>query len=203
MGITALVTHLLSPTKDDEDKDTANGCGGCLEKLYLEGNNLRDEGAKVLAAAFDSGTTTTGSTDTTPKYPTLHELYLGQNSIGPTGAHSLAEGLRTKHGTHTPIGNLRTLYLEGNAIGDEGAKAFRNVFEELTAATAAASLSSQQRSKDDNNDDDDDHQKEGVLQRQLQLQHLYVDNNNIGKEETIKLAQSLQSSTTIDAGCMG
>ena len=202
MGITALVTHLLSPTKDDEDKDTANGGGGCLEKLYLEGNNLRDEGAKVLAAAFDSGTATTGRTDTTPKYhPTLHELYLGQNSIGPTGAHSLAEGLRTKHGTRTPIGNLRTLYLEGNAIGDEGAKAFRTVFEELPAT---ASLSSQQRSsKDDNNDDADDHQKERVLQRQLQLQHLYVDNNNIGKEETIKLAQSLQSSTTIDAGCMG
>ena len=57
----------------------------------------------------------------------LTELYLGQNNIGPVGAARLAQ---TLHGA-----NLKKLYLEGNQIGDAGAKAFYEVLETMENKT--------------------------------------------------------------------
>jgi hypothetical protein len=85
---------------------TANRC--YWQVLYLEGNQVGDDGAIALADALSNQATTLSSY--------LRELYLGQNDIGPVGATALAKCL-----AHT---RLRKLYLEGNRIGSEGAKAF-------------------------------------------------------------------------------
>ena len=80
----------------------------CMECLYLEGNDLRCEGAAALAY--------TGP---------LIELFLGQNNIGPDGAAALADGLLNDDTC------LRNLYMEGNTMGPEGAAVFRKVLEKL------------------------------------------------------------------------
>ena len=62
---------------------------------------------------------------------------------------------------------LRKLYLEGNMIGAEGADSFRTVLEEQSSKNCKV------------------------------LQHLYVDNNGIGKVNSERLALALNSGTVI------
>jgi Ran GTPase-activating protein (RanGAP) involved in mRNA processing and transport len=117
-----------------------------LKYLYMEGNQLGDDGASALAVAIQD-----------PKLP-LQELFLGGNQIGPTGAASIAQALVTNT-------SLQKLYLEGNCIGPDGAASFTSVLEQM------------------GND--------------ATLKHLYVDNNGIGKEASMKLARALNCDTVI------
>jgi Ran GTPase-activating protein (RanGAP) involved in mRNA processing and transport len=81
--------------------------------LYLEGNQLKDEGITALLS-------------TSAKLGPIAELYLGQNQIGPVGAESLAQAL--------PGSLLQKLYLEGNQIGNDGALALTVVLEHADTA---------------------------------------------------------------------
>jgi len=114
-----------------------------LEYLYLEGNDLGCDGARALS-------------NTGP----LLDLFLGQNNIKGEGASALAEGLKN--------GCLKKLYLEGNAIGPDGAISFRKALEDQG---------------DSRN-----------------LEKLYADNNGIGKTEFGKLGAVLNSVTMIGEG---
>lgn len=83
---------------------------GCMwRSLFLEGNQLKDDGVTALVS-------------TSAKLGPITELYLGQNQIGPVGAASLAQAL--------PDSALQKLYLEGNQIGNAGALALTVVLEE-------------------------------------------------------------------------
>jgi len=83
-----------------------------LETLFLEGNDLGDDGAKALSI----------------ENSTITELFLGQNKIGSDGAAALAQGL--KHG------RLKKLYMEGNCIGPDGARAFTSALNELNESNS-------------------------------------------------------------------
>ena len=117
-----------------------------LELLYLEGNEIDDEGAIMLARSL-----------TDPECQ-LREIFLGANNIGPRGAQALAKALITNR-------QLTKLYLEGNCIGAEGAMAFAEVLE--------------------------------TFEGEPTLRHLFVDNNQIGKEVSKRLAAALNSPTQI------
>ena len=120
-----------------------------LQILHLEGNLLKCQGAAAI-----------GNVLATAK-SNLKELYLGDNQIGSTGITSLAEGLRTNT-------SLDTLYLEGNAIGDEGAIALRDVLLDQRSRECKV------------------------------LVHLYVDNNRLGKEAATTLGRAVNSESMIE-----
>lgn len=102
----------------------------------------------------------------------IREIYLGQNRIGPAGARFLASSLRSNN-------TLTKMYLEGNQIGEEGAAAFCEMMEgrrEEAEAAAGAATTTAMTSP---------------------LKHLYVDNNNIGKEMSNRLARALGNDNAI------
>ena len=152
-----------------------------LQKLYLEGNALGDEGIQALLVLSkkddDHHDTTTRNTITT-NVCHLRELYLGQNDIGPTGALILARAVSPIHSQqslsssscvlHLPV--LEKLYLEGNRMGNAGAQAFHKVLVTWPKNTAKC------------------------------LQKLYVDNNGMDKQQAIALGAALNSATVIGEG---
>ena len=79
-----------------------------VTRLYLEGNQLRDEGATIMANLLKVAGCP------------LEHLFLGANQIGPDGASHLASTLSINK-------TLTKLYLEGNAIGEAGADAFTKI----------------------------------------------------------------------------
>ncbi|EOD40575.1 hypothetical protein EMIHUDRAFT_222693 [Emiliania huxleyi CCMP1516] len=87
----------------------ASGAAPRLEKLWLNYNQIGDEGCKALAAAL-------GKEGAVPR---LETLSLVGNKIGDEGCKALAAAIG-KEGTAP---RLETLYLEGNQIGEEGCKA--------------------------------------------------------------------------------
>lgn len=119
-GVSELLPHMHSLITVDlryNDIVTGESLGDMLKHedcswtvLYLEGNRFGDSSV----AAFSS-------------FGPLRELYLGQNKVGPEGAARLAQAM---HGA-----NLKKLYLEGNHIGNTGAKAFYDVLETMENKT--------------------------------------------------------------------
>ena len=85
-----------------------------LKRLYLQHNDLRDEGAAAI-----------GAVATGQAMPALHRLHLGHNRIGDKGAAALAAGLH-------PSPKLDQLCLEHNWIGDVGALALATAIEGKT-----------------------------------------------------------------------
>ena len=75
-----------------------------LAVLKLGYNNLADDGAETLASGIAA-------------HGALKSLDLGFNNIGNVGCAALASSLLTTRGT------LHTLYLSGNAIEEDGARA--------------------------------------------------------------------------------
>ena len=132
-----------------------------LQYLYLEGNNIGDEGCAALSDFLSSQPASAEDNDDGENSSccTIQEIYLGANKISPLGAESIASVLRVNK-------TISKIYLEGNALGAQGAAAFCNVLEELQGDTG--------------------------------LKHLYVDNNNIGKELSNRLAKALRSDTVIE-----
>lgn len=91
-----------------------------LSILYLEGNRLSCEGAKVIGRIIANHVNDhSNSHSHSHSHTCLKELYLGSNNIGVDGAMALAKGLEQNS-------SLEKLYLDGNAIGNEGALAFTN-----------------------------------------------------------------------------
>jgi len=76
-----------------------------LSKLYLGGNQIGDEGARMLAGVL-------------PQCPVLSELYLDVNQIGHEGAGMLA-------GVLPQCPALSYLHLTRNQIGAEAADRLR------------------------------------------------------------------------------
>lgn len=145
-GMEAISNALMKNTNTSTDS---------VQYLYLEGNNIGDEGCAALSELLSSKSQTV----TVPSSSRIQEVYLGANAIGPAGAECIASVLRVNK-------TISKIYLEGNTLGAQGATSFCQVLEELKGDTG--------------------------------LKHLYVDNNNIGKELSNRLAKALQSDTAIE-----
>ena len=98
----------------------------------------------------------------------MEEVFLGQKRIGPAGARSLAASLRSNAA-------VTKMYLEGNSVGDEGAAAFCKMLEGRRGETKT----------------------EADATTESPLKHLYLENNNIGKELSNRLGRALRSETVI------
>ncbi|KAG7366413.1 leucine rich repeat LRR-containing protein [Nitzschia inconspicua] len=110
-GMTVLC-HELSPT--------------ALKHLYLEGNQVGNQGAAALAKLLEEQSSCDDDMG-------LREVFLGANRIESEGANCLAQSLYKNK-------KLSKLYLEGNNIGLEGANAFSTVLEELKGNTSLKNL---------------------------------------------------------------
>uniref|UniRef100_A0A7S4AER0 RNI-like protein n=1 Tax=Pseudo-nitzschia australis TaxID=44445 RepID=A0A7S4AER0_9STRA len=104
-----------------------------LQFLYMEGNIIGDEGCDVLAKLLSSNHSNTNPSSSSSSSSNIREIYLGGNQIGPTGAKALANCLNTNK-------TVSKIYLECNALGDEGAIAFCQVLEELKGDTGLKHL---------------------------------------------------------------
>lgn len=82
-----------------------------LAILKLGYNNLGDEGVITLASGIAA-------------HKALTSLDLGFNNVGDEGCRALAAALQS---SSCASGTLHTLYLAGNAFGEEGAKAIADV----------------------------------------------------------------------------
>jgi len=117
-------------------------CNTTLTTLNLESNYIGDEGAKMISDALKCNTTLTrlnlGDNDIGAEgakmisdalkcNTTLTELYLWDNSIGACGAHAICEPLI--------YNTMNELHLNGNNIGDEGAKMISDALKRNTALT--------------------------------------------------------------------
>jgi Ran GTPase-activating protein (RanGAP) involved in mRNA processing and transport len=175
------------------------------EKLYLGGNVLRDSGVQAICSCIQSQS----------RCP-MKLLDLRYNDIGSSGAASIADYLIKN------ANNLTHLYLEGNQIGDDGASALAVAIQDpklplqelflggnqigpLGASNLAHALvtnTSLQKLYLEGNciGPEGAAAFTSVLKRMgtdSHLKHLYVDNNGIGKEETMKLARALNCETVI------
>jgi Ran GTPase-activating protein (RanGAP) involved in mRNA processing and transport len=79
-----------------------------LSVLKLGYNNLGDEGVTTLAAGI-------------AVHRSLVSLDLGFNNFGDEGCKSLAVAMQQACQTNNHTGTIRTLYLAGNSIGEDGA----------------------------------------------------------------------------------
>jgi Ran GTPase-activating protein (RanGAP) involved in mRNA processing and transport len=92
-----------------------------IESLYVEGNQIGDEGATALSELLKKDVIK------------LKEVYLGSNQVKSQGAQQVASSLQTNK-------TVSKIYLEGNDIGVAGADAFSSVLEELDGNTALKKL---------------------------------------------------------------
>jgi len=174
IGAKVLSRAIVENEKARIGREAADGSVG-LTVLHLEGNKIGDEGCQYLASALSSATCS------------ISELYLGDNSIGPEGATHLARALETNNTS------LEKLFLEGNRIGPDGASALTDALESLWAKARMDGEEEEEKIADQ----DEGRTREGVS---IALQHLYLDNNGVGKEGMQRLAKALKSSTTIGEG---
>ena len=162
-GMVAISNALMNKTipsnnsLDDTTKPRNEQNVNIVQYLYLEGNNIGDDGCAALSELLLWQSQTKQGSESS-SCVRIREVYLGANKIGPTGAECLASVLRVNK-------TISKMYLEGNAIGAQGATVFCQVLEELKGDTG--------------------------------LKHLYVDNNNIGKEISNRLARALRSDSVI------
>ena len=208
---------------------------GHVQKLYLEGNQLGNDGIQGMLSLLSTSTSSKQQmTRTMSSMPSLsrpmggcqlRELYLGQNDIGPYGAQVLAQAIlppndnehddeHDDQGVSVNVDDndnktdnnkadnndvvmlslpfLEKLYLEGNQLGNDGARALRHalVQQQQQAALLACRRRRGRRI-----------QTKGVVPVSwLPLQKLYVENNGIDKHESIALGAALNSATTIGDG---
>ena len=202
---------------------------GHVQKLYLEGNQLGNDGIQGMLSLLSSSKqqmTRTMSSMPSLSRPMggcqLRELYLGQNDIGPYGAQVLAQAIlppndnehddeHDDQGVSVNVDDydnktdnnktdnndvvmlslpfLEKLYLEGNQLGNDGARALRHALVQQQQQQAAL-LARRRRIE-----------TKGVVPVSwLPLQKLYVENNGIDKHESIALGAALNSATTIGDG---
>ena len=184
-------------------------CSTQLRSLHLGGNSLGDSGVQELLNQVDI-------------VANLATLDLRYNDIGPMGGGALARLLQ--HQQPQVEQNQcawNTLYLEGNLLGDEGAFAFTS-YGNLTdlflgqngigpdgASSLAQALKEPNRirkiSLDGNQIGDDGAMAfakvlENMDQETKTLERLFVDNNGIDKQMSIRLGSAVNSATCIGEG---
>ncbi len=192
-----------------------------IECLYLGGNGLGPEGAKAIADSglFQVETTsklfkldmryndiggagmeTLSTALMNKKDSVLMYFYLEGNGIGDEGCEALSK-LLSSQGTVANNGSesqnscgIQEIYLGANKIGPAGAESIASILKinkriskiylegnllGPQGATAFCSVLEE-------------------LKGDTGLKHLYVDNNNIGKELSNRLAKALRSDTAIE-----
>lgn len=183
-----------------------------LVKLDLRYNDIGGIGMEAICNALMNKTnatttavsTTNNSNDTsTPSNSNntnvLQYLYVEGNGIGDEGCAALSELLSSlpqtdEEGRDVSCCGIQEVYLGANRIGPEGAECIASVLRVnkkiskiylegnvLGAKGAAAFCDVLEELKGDTG-----------------LKHLYVDNNNIGKELSNRLAKALRSDTVIE-----
>ena len=172
-----------------------------LLALYLGGNSLGDAGMEHIVKALPQS---------------LQLLDVRYNDIGHSGAVVLADFLKRSQ-------SCEKLYLEGNALGDAGAHALsdtgcvkelylgQNNIGPAGACSLANGLTKPSTRLERLYLEGNHIGADGAIsfQRALKtvgdkkkLKNLFVDNNSIGKTESMKLGQALSSSTMIgDSAC--
>lgn len=152
-----------------------------LAILHLEGNRIGDEGCAALAnCCMRSGRQRTDhvddiSTPTTTATTTTTpsgDCRLEQLYLGANGIGPVGAAHLAKV-LRSENSRLTKLYLEGNDMGDAGAAAWSQALEDTVHDTK---------------------NKSSVLQ------HLFVDNNNIGKEASQRLTRALNRATVVPNG---
>jgi Leucine-rich repeat (LRR) protein len=98
-----------------------------LTQLDLTSNNLRDEGAKILAHSLSGYDPTVGPGCRAVQ--NLRELILSHNGIGDEGAKVLSDNLFF-------VPSLSVLMLDNNLIGGDGAKYLAKLVRESEALTS-------------------------------------------------------------------
>ena len=147
-----------------------------LQRLYLDNNQISDEGATALAQAMKGNTT-------------MQELYLGHNQISDEGATALAQALK---GNTT----LQQLYLGSNQISDEGATALANAMKGNTTLQQL-SLYNNQIS------DEGATALANAMKGNTTLQQLSLRNNQISDEGATALANAMKGNTTLQRLYLG
>ena len=184
-------------------------CCATVQQLYLGGNGLGDAGIQAISEHVlsrsdcaimkldlrynDFGSlgaiAISGAWNKSPNNSCkLKYLYMEGNRIGDEGAIALASALRDQ------ATSIQELYLGDNRIGQDGAThlaqsllsntSLRKLFLEgnQIGPVGAAAFTSVL------------HQMDGTSA----LKNLYVDNNGIGKEESMLLARALNNASVID-----
>jgi len=185
-------------------------CSKNLKHLYLGGNGLRDSGIKALLAKADF-------------LNQLVTLDLRYNDITSEGAHALGNFLQPQPNQSFQTKCLcawNVLYLEGNQIGSDGAKAFvlygnltqiylgqNDIGPEGAAGLAEALTKSNQLKKIslEGNRIGNDGATALIevlekLDKEKTLEKLYVDNNGLTKEMSLRLGSAVNSATCIGDG---
>ena len=172
---------------------------GRLRQLHLGGNALQCQGVQQLLEGADKKILCQ-----------LETLDLRYNDIGVGGASAIGKLLKD------PATLWEKLYLEGNCLGDDGVTALSKTGSLLelylgqnnigpSGATALAQGLASGRLRKLMLEGNNIGPVGAVSFRtalelqgeSLQLEKLYCDNNNIGKEESIKLGKALRSDTVI------
>lgn len=176
-----------------------------LTSVHLGGNGLGDAGAQELARVW------------LPTATSLKSLDLRYNDISGPGCEALCHGIQQLN----QQSSLAKLYLEGNRIQDQGANELGKLLEENISlqelflgansigSSGAASLAGCLRKNkvitkiylEGNSIGPDGAEAFTSVLTELNgdtsLKHLFVDNNDIGKEGSKALAKALNSGTAI------
>ena len=169
-----------------------------LQKLYLDNNQISDEGATALAHAIKGNTTfqrlslrdnkisdegATALAHALKGNTTLQILWLGGNQISDAGATALAHAMKRNT-------TLQRLWLGSNQISDEGATALADA---MKGNTTLQRLSLRYNKISD----------EGVtalahaLKGNTTLQLLWLGSNQISDEGATALADAMKGNTTL------
>lgn len=193
------------PLKDTEN--VLSIVASSIESVYLGGNGLGNEGAKMIARWLS-----------TEKPENLVKIDLRYNDIGGEGMEILCDGL-----LHARV---MYLHLEGNQIGNAGCASLSkllkleachlvevflggNKIEAAGAAQLASSLEAnttltklylEGNSIGPEGATAFSEALEELKENKKHIKHLFVDNNNIGKEGSQRLARALDSRTAIPDG---
>ena len=106
----------------------SSGALASLEKLYLDNNQIGDEGMIALAEAI------TPNMDGKGALASLKDLRLYENRIGDAGFEALAKAITPRDGKGA-LASLETLSLQMNDIGGDGKMA-------LSSACSSGALAS-------------------------------------------------------------
>ena len=166
-----------------------------LVKLDLRYNDLGDEGTKALCL---DGLMKMTAKETVKDCCSVRQLYMEGNGIGDSGMEALArllnhQGKISKEAGVKESYGIREVYLGANKISHVGAQSLASTLH-TNKMISRIYLEGNQIGLQGAN-------AFSVVLEQLNgntgLQQLFVDNNNIGKEGSKRLAQALNTGTAI------
>mmetsp|Transcript_55689 Transcript_55689/g.134968 ORF Transcript_55689/g.134968 Transcript_55689/m.134968 type:complete len:357 (+) Transcript_55689:33-1103(+) len=166
-----------------------------LAKLDLRYNDLGDEGMKSLCC---DGLIKMAGTEAVGESCHVRQLYIEGNDIGDSGVDALAgllnhQGNVSKETAGSESYGIREVYLGANKISHVGAQSLALTLHTNKMISKIYLEGNQIGLQGANAFSDVLEQLNG----NTGLQQLFVDNNNIGKEGSKRLAQALNSGTAI------